>query len=329
VWQQVQHQCRHLARERLAAYPWPVAPVHRRHPVRGGFGDPRTVLMGPGEGAFSFHNGVDISAWPGNHVYPVVSGTVVRTTGDLVSVATADGRRFQYAHIAPRVELGDTVVASQTVLGLVRPRWKHVHLAEFRENCAVNPLRRGHLTPYWDATTPTVRTILIETPSWRPVSTDAVSGKVHLVADAFDTPALPSASPWASMPVAPAHLAWRLTAPDGRVVAHNTAADFRYGEPPRRDFCSVYAPGTRQNFAAVDGSFHWGKAGRYLFDLTPRLVDTSRLTPGPYRITVVATDTAGNSGALTQAFRIVRGPAAGRGAPDPRCSPRATLATVR
>src|SRR6516165_11310819 len=52
VWQQVQRQCRHLAREKLSPYPWPVAPVHRQHPVRANFGDPRTVLTGPGEGAF-------------------------------------------------------------------------------------------------------------------------------------------------------------------------------------------------------------------------------------------------------------------------------------
>jgi hypothetical protein len=79
VWQQVERQCRHLAREGLSPYPWPVAPVHRRHPVRGNFGDPRTVLTG-GEGAFSFHNGVDVSACPGNHVYPVVSGISARST---------------------------------------------------------------------------------------------------------------------------------------------------------------------------------------------------------------------------------------------------------
>jgi hypothetical protein len=304
VWQQVQRQCRHLAREKLSPYPWPVAPVHRQHPVRANFGDPRTVVTGPGEGAFSFHNGVDISAWPGNHVYPVVSGRVVRVTGDLVSVSTIDGRRFQYVHIAPRVRPGDVVIASKTLLGTVRPRWNHVHLAELRSNCAVNPLARGHLTPYRDTTAPTVRAVLVVSPSWRPVAAGAVVGRVRILADAFDTPALPGPYPWGELPVTPAHVAWRLETLAGGVVAHNTAADFRYGEPPNREYHSVYAPGTRQNFAAVDGHFHWGQAGRYLFDLTPRTIDTSRLPPGPYRITVIASDTAGNVGKLTRVIVV-------------------------
>jgi hypothetical protein len=304
VWQQVQRQCRHLSREKLDAYPWPVAPVHRQHPVRGNFGDPRTVLTGIGEGAFSFHNGVDISAWPGNHVYPVVSGRVVRVTGDLVAVATVDHRRFQYVHIAPRVQPGESVVASQTLLGTVLPRWNHVHLAELRSNCAVNPLAHGHLTPYRDTTSPTVKSISVVSTSWRPVPLGTVTGRVRFVADAFDTPALPSPYPWGELPVTPAHIAWRLETLGGELIAHNTAADFRYGEPPKQDFHTVYAPGTRQNFAAVDGRFHWGQAGRYLFDLTPKTIDTGRLPPGPYRLTVIASDTAGNVGKLSRVIYV-------------------------
>ena len=51
-------------------YCWPVAPFNRQHPIRGGFGDPRTLFHAPptlaglyhGAGSFSFHQGVDISA---------------------------------------------------------------------------------------------------------------------------------------------------------------------------------------------------------------------------------------------------------------------------
>src|SRR6516164_1800322 len=57
-------------------YHWPVKPFDRQHPIRGGFGDPRTVNLehpfgwtGPLEiGAHSFHNGVDIVARPGTPV---------------------------------------------------------------------------------------------------------------------------------------------------------------------------------------------------------------------------------------------------------------------
>src|SRR5438034_8776441 len=52
------------------SYGWPVRPFDRQHPVRGSFGDPRTVFTAPpttagvlrGAGQFSFHEGVDISA---------------------------------------------------------------------------------------------------------------------------------------------------------------------------------------------------------------------------------------------------------------------------
>ena len=46
-----------------SAYGWPVRPFNKQHPIRGGFGDPRTVFsLGffsnpwEGPGSFSFHN---------------------------------------------------------------------------------------------------------------------------------------------------------------------------------------------------------------------------------------------------------------------------------
>ena len=66
-----------------AAYSWPVKPFFQPHPIRGGFGDPRTVFTDTadtdgmtGPGSFTFHNGVDITAPYGTPVYPVLSGTV-------------------------------------------------------------------------------------------------------------------------------------------------------------------------------------------------------------------------------------------------------------
>jgi hypothetical protein len=316
VWQEAGLRCRHYARERLASYPWPVAPFHRQHPVRGNFGDPRTVFTGPGEGAFSFHNGVDVSAPAGALVYPVVSGAVARVTADLVVVRTVDARRFQFVHLAPLVHPGEQAIASKTVLGTVRPRWNHVHLSEIRQDCAVNPLMPGHLTPYRDTTRPTVRAILFQSPGRHPLSPAALSGKVRILADAFDTPALASPPPWSALPVAPLRVTWRIGAAGGRIVMRSTGADFRYSEPFRQQFCSVYAPGTRQNFAVLAGRHHRGEAGRYLFDLTPGLLDTTRLPAGRYRVTVTAFDTGGNRGSRTELVQVKHGPA--RPVPVPR-----------
>src|SRR6059058_1723826 len=72
------------ARQSSSSYSWPVKPFDQPHPVRGNFGDPRTIFAGPptqqtllgGAGVFQFHDGVDISAADGSAVYPVESGTV-------------------------------------------------------------------------------------------------------------------------------------------------------------------------------------------------------------------------------------------------------------
>jgi murein DD-endopeptidase MepM/ murein hydrolase activator NlpD len=52
-----------------AAYPWPFKPFNQQHPVRGFFGDPRSVYLNgvlaggfDGPSFLSFHQGVDISA---------------------------------------------------------------------------------------------------------------------------------------------------------------------------------------------------------------------------------------------------------------------------
>jgi murein DD-endopeptidase MepM/ murein hydrolase activator NlpD len=145
-----------------AAYPWPVKPFDRQHPVRGSFGDPRMVFKVPptqrdlitGGGAFSFHFGVDISALDGTTVYPVVSGTVSQVTKDWVGVDTGGGRAFQYWHIQAAVKKGDAVQARTTELGTILKDCGHVHLTELRGGASINPLSAGHLTPYADKTAP-------------------------------------------------------------------------------------------------------------------------------------------------------------------------------
>jgi hypothetical protein len=326
----VQRRCARLADEKLPPYPWPIAPVHEQHPVRGFFGDPRTVFNGPGEGAFSFHNGVDISAYTGNHVLPVVSGLVVKLAPDRVVVASSFDRRFQYVHLKPLVRLGEWVTASTTVLGLVDPVLHHVHLSEIRGMCVVNPLMPGHLTPFHDDKTPVVASITFENPAGRTLDPDALHGSVRVIAQAFDRPPIPSAPPWGSMPVSPALIRWRLLTPAGRVVMSATAVDFRTSLPPREDFCEVYAPGTEQNFAADDGSFRWGRPGRYLFDLTPDLLDTTILRDGRYRFVVAASNTAGHTGSkgVTIEVRQPREQTEALPRLDAGCAPRSPWAAT-
>src|SRR5580765_7092599 len=95
------------------AYNWPVKPFDCQHPIRGAFGDPRTMALeqpfgvtAPADsGSYSFHSGVDIVAKPGTAVYPVVSGVVFRAGLHGIIVHTTDERSFQYWHLRSNVRL--------------------------------------------------------------------------------------------------------------------------------------------------------------------------------------------------------------------------------
>jgi murein DD-endopeptidase MepM/ murein hydrolase activator NlpD len=106
----------HASARRAAdsSYGWPVKPFDQPHPVRGSFGDPRTIFVGPpslrtlmsGAGSFQFHFGIDVSAPDGTPVYPVVSGHVLSENADRVFVDAGDGRTFEYWHSPPRSPSG-------------------------------------------------------------------------------------------------------------------------------------------------------------------------------------------------------------------------------
>ncbi len=311
------HRSFHVAQPSLCepgdastTYPWPIEPFHEQHPIRGYFGDPRTVFRSstdPQLGAFSFHNGIDIVAPVDTPVYPVVSGVVTEVRVDEVVVMSDDGHRiFQYWHISPVVDVNDTVDAERTLLGRVTAPYDHVHLTEIDDSVVQNPLQPGHLTPYEDTTTPVVDGLYLHDPSGVELRPDALTGTVGLIVRALDTPAMPVPAPWDGLPVSPARVGFELTTPDGRqVLPEQTPIDFVHTEPSNRTFWDVYAAGTFQNFPAVGKHLLRGTAGEYLYDLTPDLLDTAALRPGRYVVTVTAEDTCGNTGTLSEPIRIL------------------------
>jgi hypothetical protein len=285
-------------------YLWPVRPFDVQHPIRGNFGDPRTVSLEPfgvdGEdspGAYSFHNGVDISAPPGTPVYPVVSGIADLRRADEVIVRDG-GRDFQYWHITPSVRTGEPVLAGATILGRVLRPADHVHLSEIDWGRATNPAR--HLRPYADHTPPVVDAISVRTLSGNMLPTGLLSGRIQITAQAADAPSLSTRGAWAGAPVAPALLRWTLLAADGQPVAGRTVADFRHNEPAKQRFWTVYAAGTYQNFPVFDRHFYWRQPGRYLFQLTRQPLDTQQLPNGNYTLQITASDLCGNRDTLRQ-----------------------------
>src|SRR3954453_22553128 len=96
------------ASARASAFPWPVKPFNKQHPIRANFGDPRTRFLNTlltdglqGPGPFLFHNVIDIAAADGTAVYPVVSGKVHYIDDSAISVRTKEHGVFKYFHSIP------------------------------------------------------------------------------------------------------------------------------------------------------------------------------------------------------------------------------------
>ena len=299
-----------------SGYNWPVKPFDQPHPVRANFGDPRTTFHGPptprglitSGGIFEFHFGIDISVPDGTPVYPVRSGIALLLSGRTVTVDSGHGFVTEYWHIVPTVNAGQQVTAHQTVLGHVMRGYEHVHFTERDHGHAVNPLAPGRLTPYADGTTPTVHSISFrESDAGPEVLPEYVHGRVVLIAQASDMPAMPVPGVWNNLPVAPALLTWRIArAKDGKIaLGEQTAFDVRATLPPDQAFWQCYAKGTRQNMSTFGEQRAWREPGVYLYKLTRLPFDTTRLPNGIYRLVVNATDIRGNHSSSSQVF-IVR-----------------------
>ena len=285
------------------SYGWPVKPFDRAHPIRGGFGDPRTVFQGTrseetileGDGGFSFHQGLDISAPDGSPVFAVASGTVVRARGGRVTVECGNGRTFQYWHIEPAARVGQHAVAGKTLLGFVQPKREHVHLTHLENGRAVNPLAPKRLAPYSDETTPEISEIAIR----------RQGALATFAAEAVDMPSLPVPGRWHGFPVSPAFVTWRIEDAAGRiVVGTRVVRDVRRTVPKNDRFWGTFARGTHQNWPVFDGRKERGMTGRYLFKLSVRPFDTRTLRDGHYVVVVTVQDTVGNRDVRRGAFAV-------------------------
>jgi hypothetical protein len=286
------------------AYGWPVRPFDHAHPIRGGFGDPRTRFDAPrteqalleSDGSFSFHQGVDINAPDGSPVYAVSSGTVTRARGQRVTVMCSNGRAFQYWHIYEKARVGQRVEPGKTLIGFILPKREHVHLTELVKGRAVNPVAPGHLTPYRDTTSPEVLDITIRANERGGEQLPGdVHGRVFFVAEAVDMPALAVRGRWeGSYPVTPARLIWRIEGNGRVVIRERVARDVRRSLPKNDRFWQTFARGTCQNWPVFDSRHYRFETGRQLFTLSAGRFDTRRLRDGVYELVVTASDTAGN-----------------------------------
>jgi murein DD-endopeptidase MepM/ murein hydrolase activator NlpD len=308
--------CALVSTASASAYPWPIKPFQRQHPIRANFGDPRTRfwntmltdgLQGPG--LFQFHNGIDIAAPEGTPVYPVVSGTARLIDGAAV-VVRSPGHKFQYFHIHPAIHNGQHVLAQRTVLGYVIHAANHVHLTEIRGRRVWNPLAQGGIAPYADRTTPQVDAIFARPlTSLVPIESNTLCGRVSLVAAAHDTPPLAVPGTFAGYPVSPAEVTWSLTLLDGLTYVPTLfAADFRTTLPLVANFWNVYARGSYQNAPRFSNQ-QFQMPGRFLYNLMSTF-DTRSYPNGTYEVRVHVGDMRGNWSDGVQQFRIENRPGA-------------------
>ena len=295
-----------------SAYPWPFKPFNKQHPIRGFFGDPRTVYeTGILAGAFtgpafiSFHQGVDISAPNGTPIYAVANGKIHYLGAATLNLATDHDVTFQYFHIIPIVGEGQQVVARKTVLGYVQPPFGHVHLTEIDGTHAVNPLQPGHLGPYRDRTKPHVKDIVVRNQSGDVQTPVGLCGRVEIDVDAFDTQPVPVPGTYHNLPVSPALVQWSMTRIGGKVVVPlKTVWDVRQVVPPNRQFFADYAKGTYENSPRFGAQQYAGMPGRYLFLLAPNF-DTTDIANGNYVIAVRVGDVRGNVTTATERINVL------------------------
>jgi hypothetical protein len=284
-----------------SAYPWPIKPFDKQHPIRGFFGDPRTIyengiLAGGFDGpAFiSFHQGVDIAAPNGTPVYAVEDGTVNYLGAATMNLVTDHDVTFQYFHITPVAGQGEHAIARKTVLGYIQPPYGHVHITEIDGIHAVNPLQRGHLTPYRDRTIPRVHTIDVRDQGGVVQAPVGLCGHVELDVDAYDLQPMLVPGTYKNLPVSPAFVQWSMTRVGGKVVVPpRTVWDVRSTLPPNSQFFDFYAKGTYQNSPRFGLEQYSGMPGRYLYLLAGNF-DTTNVPNGNYFITVRVADVRGN-----------------------------------
>ena len=163
-------------------FPWPVTPFNESQEITGNFAEFRDTGR-----ADHFHNGTDIPKADGSPVYPVKNG-IVTSIGTVSSQGSSAFVRVQdiaYVHISPNSSLavGDSVFASQTILGTIFSGLGHVHFTNGFVGAEKNSLlMNSGLTPFddpWPPLIPFVRFYQNNTTQQFP--TNQLNGLVDIV----------------------------------------------------------------------------------------------------------------------------------------------------
>ena len=305
-------------------YGWPVAPVHREHPIRGSFLDAR------GGG---YHFGVDIAVDDGEHGAGAPKGLshpVYAVDGGLADLRPGDRRvgcvnrrldvgRFAFWHVSPIVTQHQRIRPGQQIGWTCEGLW-HVHLSEWQVLAGarvwVNPLHEGgKLTPYRNAEFPVIEQVRFFGPPrspWRswtqpdpadPLRPRALHGSVDIRAKVEDRQTFAGflgKDPRLPAPDAPYKLGIEILDARDKAVLRDTAfqADLL---PAGSPWYVHFAPGTLPDLS-IEACLkvkagvpcvpsHWYRPlSRYAL----RLWDTRRVPNGGYTVVISSSDSQGN-----------------------------------
>jgi hypothetical protein len=273
-----------------AQFPWPVTPFHESHEVTGTFCEFRDTGS-----ADHFHNGTDIPKADGSPVYPVKDGIV--TSIGAVSVYGSNAyvrvQDMAYVHIKPNpaLQVGDSVFASQTVIGTIYPGMGHVHFTNGYIGQEKNSMLEGTgLTPLVDTWAPIIRYIrFFKNGSAVEFVSGKVSGLVDIVVKVDEQNGPPS-SPVSRRNNGTYKIGYRIWNADTSAVVYEPPTGgwrFQFDRKPRNAYVhNVYFDRFSSTTSHVYIVTNDVERDRYW--------NTTQMQAGKYVVEVFAEDTRGN-----------------------------------
>ena len=220
-------------------WPWPVTPFNQSQEITGNFCEYRDTSPGG-----HFHNGTDIPKPDGSAVYPVKDG-VLTAKSSVGSNAYVRVNDIAYVHIFPNpaLSIGDSVFASQTILGTILSGLGHVHLTNGYPGAEKNSmLPNSGLTPLNDPWPPVIRYVqfyLNNTNSMFPGN--ELSSKVDIVVKVDEANAPPT-SPLSRRNNGTYKIGYKILSADSSTVVYqppNGGVRFQFNVKPNDNYVNT------------------------------------------------------------------------------------------
>lgn len=282
----------------IAQFPWPVTPFDRSQEITGTFAEYRDTGS-----ADHFHNGTDIPKADGSPVYPVKDGvvTALSRTGSNAYVRVQD---MAYVHILPRASLsvGDSVFASQSILGTILSGQGHVHFTNGFIGSERNSMLPGKgLTPLNDQWAPIIRYMrFYPNRSLTQFSSGKVSGLVDILVK-VDEQNGPPTTRLSRRNNGTYKIGYKILSADKSTVFYSPPNDglrFQFDTKPSNSYVhNVFSDNLSSTTSHVyivtnnlSSDFYW---------------DSRLLSPGNYTVMVFTEDTFANSDTLYSTIEVL------------------------